>query len=97
MRHTSDNTAIAHVAIAILWRDDCVVLVQQQSPGVAQPYWVLPGGLVEAGELVVDALIREVQEEAGAHVTAIAQLVCISQIDRPAHAMQTILAFNGMI
>jgi 8-oxo-dGTP diphosphatase len=91
MRHTSDNVAIDHLAIAILRRDDCVVLVQQQMPGAAQPYWVLPGGLVESGELVVEALIREVQEEAGAHVTAIAQLVCISQIDRPAHGMQTIV------
>jgi 8-oxo-dGTP pyrophosphatase MutT (NUDIX family) len=44
MRHTSDNTAIDHLAIAILRRDDCVVLVQQQTPGAAQPYWVLPGG-----------------------------------------------------
>jgi len=90
MRHTSDNTAIDHLAIAILRRDDCVVLVQQQAPGIVQPYWVLPGGLVESGELIVDALIREVQEEAGAHVTEVAQLVCISQIDRPAHQMQTV-------
>jgi len=63
MRHTSDNVAIDHLAIAILRRDDCVVLVQQQTPGVPQPYWVLPGGLVESGELVVDALIREVQND----------------------------------
>jgi 8-oxo-dGTP diphosphatase len=66
------------------------VLVQQRAPGAAEPYWVLPGGLVEAGELIVDALIREVQEEAGAQVTAIARLACTSQIDRPAHQMQTV-------
>src|SRR5258707_12036516 len=90
MRHTSGTIAIDHLAIAILRRDDCVVLVQQQAPGIAQPYWMLPGGLVESGELITDALIREVREEAGAHVTAIAQLVCISQIDRPAHQMQTV-------
>jgi 8-oxo-dGTP diphosphatase len=46
--------------------------------------------LVESGELIADALIREVQEETGAHVTAIAQLVCISQIDRPTYQMQTV-------
>jgi 8-oxo-dGTP diphosphatase len=90
MRHTSDNTAIDHLAIAILRRGDCVVLVQQQMPGAPQPYWVLPGGLVESGELITEALIREVQEEAGAHITAVAPLVCMSQIDRPAHRMQTI-------
>jgi 8-oxo-dGTP diphosphatase len=90
MRHTSGTIAIDHLAIAILRRDDCLVLVQQQMPGAAQPYWVLPGGLVEAGELIMDALIREVKEEAGAHVTAIAQLACLSQIDRPAQRMQTV-------
>lgn len=91
MHHSSDNIAIDHVAIAILRRDDCVVLVHQQTTGVAQPYWVLPGGLVEPGELVMDALIREVREESGAHVTAIAQLACLSQIDRPVQHMQTVV------
>jgi 8-oxo-dGTP diphosphatase len=91
MRHTSGTIATDHVAIGILRRDDCVVLVQQQTPGAAQPYWVLPGGLVEAGELVMDALICEVKEEAGAHVTAMAQLACLSQIDRPAQQMQTVV------
>jgi 8-oxo-dGTP diphosphatase len=91
MRHTSGAIAIDHVAIAILRRDDGVVLVQQQTPDIPQPYWVLPGGLVEAGELIADALIREVWEEAGVHVTAIARLACLSQIDRPAHQMQTVV------
>src|SRR4051812_35187032 len=63
MRHTSGAIAIDHVAIAILRRDDGVVLVQQQTPDIPQPYWVLPGGLVEAGELIANALIREVWEE----------------------------------
>src|SRR3954447_15900880 len=91
MRHTSGAIAIDHVAIAILRRDDGVVLVQQQTPDIPQPYWVLPGGLVEAGELIANALIREVWEEAGAHVTAIARLACLSQIDRPARQMQTVV------
>ena len=91
MRHTSGAIAIDHVAIAILRRGDGVVLVQQQTPDIPQPYWVLPGGLVEARELIADALIREVWEEAGAHVTAIARLACLSQIDRPACQMQTVV------
>jgi 8-oxo-dGTP diphosphatase len=90
MRHTSDGIAVDHLALAILRHEDSVVLVQQQGPLDSQPYWVLPGGLVEAGELIADALIREVQEEAGVQVTAITQLACLIQIDRPEHHAQTV-------
>jgi ADP-ribose pyrophosphatase YjhB (NUDIX family) len=31
-------------------------------------YWVLPGGGVDSGERVVEALVREVEEETGLHV-----------------------------
>ena len=92
MRHTSNGVAIDHLALAILRQKDQIVMVQQQTPNDDQTYWVLPGGLVEACELVVDALIREVQEEAGIQITAITRLACCSQIDRPANGAQT-LAF----
>jgi 8-oxo-dGTP diphosphatase len=90
MRHTSDSLHIDHCAIAILRQADQIVMVQQHTPDTHQPYWVLPGGLVEAGELVSDGLIREVKEESGVDVTAIGHLACLSQIDRPAHTAQTI-------
>lgn len=84
MRHSSDGVTIDHVAIAVLRRDGALVLVQQQAGPEAEPYWVLPGGLVEAGELVVDGLVREVLEEAGVTVRSITHLACCCQIDRPA-------------
>jgi 8-oxo-dGTP diphosphatase len=90
MRHTSDGVAIDYLALAILRRENRVVLVQQRRSHEPHPYWVIPGGLVEAGELVMDALIREVREEAGVHVTAMTRLACLTQIDRPAQHAQTI-------
>jgi 8-oxo-dGTP diphosphatase len=90
MRHSSDGVGIDYLVLGILRDEDCLVLVQQQGDGGLPPYWVLPGGLVEAGELIIDALVREVREEAGAHVTEIGSLVCVSQIDRPEHALQTV-------
>lgn len=77
------------ITIAVLRRHDQIVLVQQQAPDDPQPYWVLPGGLVESGELVAEALRREVWEEAGVHIDDIALLAFVSQIDRPAHSTQT--------
>jgi 8-oxo-dGTP diphosphatase len=88
MRHTSDGIGIDHVAIGILRQDDGIVLVQQQ--GESTPYWVLPGGLVEAGELIINALVREIQEEVGVVVSEVGRLACCSQIDRPQHAMQSV-------
>ena len=90
LRHTSDGMHIDLMALAILRRADQIVMVQQLTPHDHQPYWVLPGGLVEADELVNDALIREVQEEAGVQVAAIGALAGLSQIYRPAHTAQTV-------
>jgi 8-oxo-dGTP diphosphatase len=91
-RHTSGKVSIDHVAIAILRHGDHLVMVQEPARVTDRPYWVLPGGLVEPGELVTEGLIREVKEETGAQVTKIGRLAFISQIDRPALAEQC-LAF----
>ena len=49
---------------AIVIRDDALLLVQRgKSPGLGQ--WSVPGGIVEAGETVRAALVREVLEETG--------------------------------
>lgn len=91
MRHSSDGVAIDVLALGILRQGQSLVLVQQRAPAPRSPVWTIPGGLVEAGELITDALIREVQEEAGLTVTAIGPLACFSQIDRPQQAAQTIV------
>jgi 8-oxo-dGTP diphosphatase len=47
----------------ILRREGRVLLVRQEKPG--REYWLLPGGGVNAGESLVDALRRELAEEVG--------------------------------
>jgi ADP-ribose pyrophosphatase YjhB (NUDIX family) len=47
----------------ILRREGRILLVRQEKPG--REYWLLPGGGVNAGESLVDALRREVTEEVG--------------------------------
>jgi 8-oxo-dGTP diphosphatase len=47
----------------ILRREERILLVRQEKPG--REYWLLPGGGVNAGESLVEALRREVVEEVG--------------------------------
>jgi len=48
---------------AILQRDRRVLLIRHEKPGRA--VWLLPGGGVNAGESLADALRRELAEEVG--------------------------------
>jgi 8-oxo-dGTP diphosphatase len=91
MRYTSDAIHIDLVVMAILRSQDQIVMVQQINPKTNQANWVLPGGLVEGGEIITEALIREVKEETGVQVDAIEQMVGVSQIDRPFQRTQTLL------
>ncbi len=76
------------IVLAIIRRDAEILMVRQPAEGNTS-VWVLPGGLVEHGELVHEALVREVREETGLAVDAIAGLAYVTQIDRPRHTMQT--------
>ena len=91
MRHTSDTIKIDHVVMGILRYQEQIVMVQQRIAETNRCYWGLPGGLVEGGEMITDALIREVKEETGVQVKAIERMVGFSQIDRPLQATQTLL------
>ncbi len=64
---------IVEVAVGILVQDDGRFLLTSRPPGkVYEGYWEFPGGKLEAGEGVLDALRRELQEELGIQVHAAA-------------------------
>jgi 8-oxo-dGTP diphosphatase len=65
-------TGIVEVAAAVMLRADGreFLLAQRPEGKVYAGYWEFPGGKVEPGESVRDALIRELQEELGITVTA---------------------------
>jgi mutator protein MutT len=52
---------------AVVWRDGCVLLERRGQPP-AQDSWSLPGGLVDVGEMLEEAVVREVREECNIEV-----------------------------
>lgn len=52
---------------AIIVQDDRILLVRRANPPL-QGEWSIPGGLVEAGETIEEAVIREVREETGLEI-----------------------------
>jgi ADP-ribose pyrophosphatase YjhB (NUDIX family) len=67
------------VAAAIVRHDEDVLLVLQGAHG-EEPFWALPGGIVEDGELVVEGLLREIREETGLAVEP-GRLAFVREVD----------------
>jgi 8-oxo-dGTP diphosphatase len=85
-REGGADRAVVEVAVGILIRADGSFLLTSRPPGkVYAAYWEFPGGKLEAGELVLDALGRELHEELGIGVTA-AALWRTEMVDYP-HAL----------
>ena len=68
----SDSRPLTRVAVAIIERvvdGEYQVLFAQRPVGKAYAgYWEFPGGKIESGESVIEALIREIDEELGIQV-----------------------------
>lgn len=71
-REGGEDRAVVDVAVGVLVRPDGAFLLTSRPAGkVYAGYWEFPGGKLEAGETVADALRRELQEEIGIAVGAV--------------------------
>jgi 8-oxo-dGTP diphosphatase len=65
-REGGKDRAITLVAVGVLFQPDGRFLLTTRPPGKAYAgYWEFPGGKLESGETVVQALTRELHEELG--------------------------------
>ncbi len=85
-REGGPERAIVEVAVGVLIRPDGHFLLTSRPVGkVYAGYWEFPGGKIEAGESVVQALQRELHEEIGIHIDS-AQPWQVETVDYP-HAL----------
>lgn len=67
--NSPDSRPVVDVAVGILVRSGGEFLLTSRPPGkVYAGYWEFPGGKLEAGESVADALRRELSEEIGVEI-----------------------------
>jgi 8-oxo-dGTP diphosphatase len=78
---------LRQAVVALIRRDEDLLLIQQQEPYDPVPTWILPGGGVEAGELLHETLMREVREETGLTILHPGHLAYIAQYDNEDHQL----------
>lgn len=66
---------------AVVVHDSRVLLVQR-STEPAKGQWSIPGGLIDVGESLAAAVVREVREETGLHVEPIELIEILERIHR---------------
>lgn len=85
-REGGADRKVVDVAVGVLLRPDGDFLLTSRPPGkVYEHYWEFPGGKLEPGETVEQALRRELQEEIGITIGAV-QPWKIELVDYP-HAL----------
>ena len=71
-REGGDARKVVEVAVGVLIQPDGRFLLTSRPPGkVYEGYWEFPGGKLEPGESVEQALRRELQEEIGLAIGAV--------------------------
>jgi len=90
-KKTAPETPVLAVD-AIIQNGDSLVLVKRKNP----PHgWALPGGLVEVGETVEEAAVREIKEETGLELINYFQWHVFSEPQRDPRQHTVSVCFAG--
>lgn len=80
------------VAAGIVWKAGRFLAVQRPPGTIMAGYWEFPGGKVEAGETIEEALRRELFEEL--HITVQEQTFCCHAMHQYPHGHVTVHFFH---
>ncbi len=71
------RTERIEVVVAVIEKDGRVLIQERPAGGLLAGLWEFPGGKVEAGEALTEALRREIREELGAEIEDIRRLTTV--------------------
>jgi A/G-specific adenine glycosylase len=65
------------IVVGVVWRGKRLLIDQRPEEGLLGGLWEFPGGKVEEGETLEDALLREIREELGIRVRVLGPLATV--------------------
>ena len=86
------------VGVKLIIEKDGKILLLRRTQDSTKHMWDIPGGRINAGESLTDALAREVAEETGMHITGATTLLAAQDIMVSAKDIHVVrLTYSGTV